>query len=184
MMTDYRVTLRVRNARILRALEGQGYASVAEFCRTWGFHQSDIGALIGMKKSVVASDGRLTPTAEKLCEALCALPEELWSEDQLYGKPLLRNTAEFEISPEDIAALGSRQKYLQIGVEKLMETAKLTANERKVLIQKVMHDVPTGSLTKQLDVSRSRLGQIESNALRKMRKANWDKPIFEQDDCG
>jgi hypothetical protein len=92
-MTDYRITMTVRNARILRAIEKAGFPSVAEVARATGYSSSMIYPLVTMKASpLTRGKGKngddvfrplqWRPVAEKLALVLKIPVEDLFSASQ------------------------------------------------------------------------------------------------------
>ena len=178
MFKDYRVTVKVRNNRILRAIESAGGATGGKWCEANGLQYSTVNDLINLRVSPRAADGSLSATAEKLCDILGKLPEELWSNDQLY--PLEKNFSELEMSHEQVVAMlpNEQQFYLMDTSEmerkqtkKLMDKAleTLTAREAKILRMRFEDDLTLEAIGKQLGVTGQRVREIEARALRKMR---------------
>jgi RNA polymerase sigma factor (sigma-70 family) len=165
-MKDYRVKVTIRNARILSAIEDAGYRSVLDFANKNAISYTAISQLTSLRQSPVKDDGRLRDSAQELCDVLCLLPEDLWTDDQLYLN-LPRNTYEYEISAEDAAQIAFDAP---IKIQKLLESSGLNLREEKVLAMR-FGDTPSTyeEIGKQLDVTRERIRQIEHNAIRKMR---------------
>ena len=84
-MKEYRVELKVKNNLLLTAIENAGFKSIAEFSRDIGVHMQSIHRLITLKEAPLKQDGTFTATAQKLLDYFCALPEDLWSEEQLWN---------------------------------------------------------------------------------------------------
>ncbi len=177
-MKDYRVTVKVRNNRILRAIELAGGASGGKWCEANGLSYSTVNLLIGLKISPLNEEGALSTTAAKLCDVLGKLPEELWSNDQLY--PLEKNFSEMEMSHEQIVAMlpNEQQTYL-------MDTSEMEQRQNRSLLNKAMEcltnrekdclrlrfeeGMTLNAAGKKLGVSPERMCQIEAKALRKLR---------------
>jgi len=174
-MSDYRVTVKVRNARILQAIEKEGHESVAEFCRVWALRADHINALICMREAPVGEDGRLKVKARTLCDVLCLLPEDLWTETQLYQKHP-RCTSYVDVS-EDALEQTIRQidaertiKFLEQG----LTPSQLTAIGRIGKEQSLKQSGET------LGVSQERARQIEAKAIRKMRGVARKTDLIDQ----
>lgn len=178
-MTDYRVQIKVRNARLLRAIEKAGHQPGQIFAREVGI--SYTGHLLPyLKRTPFDEIGDLRPCAEMLCVFLNRLPDELWSEEQRY--PLLTNVAEIELSaasvhellasPSDCADPLSllEKKQAAQAVDALLDT--LTPREAEVL--RLRHGIDgepmnLEEMAKAKGCSRERIRQIEAKALRKLR---------------
>lgn len=106
-MKDYRLTVTVRNNRILKAIEDAGGQPGGNWCAANGLSYSAVNNLITLKAGPLLKGGDLCPTALRLCEVLRKTPHELWSDSQLY--PLETSAAEFELDAAEIAALHARR---------------------------------------------------------------------------
>jgi RNA polymerase sigma factor (sigma-70 family) len=180
-MTDYRVQIKVRNARLLRAIEKAGHQPGQIFAREVGISYTvHLLPYLNLKRTPFDENGDLRPCAEKLCVFLNCLPDELWSEEQRY--PLLTNAAEIELSaasvhellasPSDCADPLSllEKKQAAQAVDALLDT--LTPREAEVL--RLRHGIDgepmnLEEMAKAKGCSRERIRQIEAKALRKLR---------------
>jgi RNA polymerase sigma factor (sigma-70 family) len=175
---DYRITVKVRNNRLLKAIEEAGGSPGQKWCAENGLGYGRVNTLISLKTSPINESGQLYPDAQRLCDVLNKLPEDLWSNEQLY--PLEKNFSEMEMSYEQVVAMlpGEQQSYLPDFSEfenkqkkellgKAMET--LTPNERRVMHMRFYDDLTLEESAKKLDVTSERVRQIEQKALRKMR---------------
>ena len=180
-MTDYRVQIKVRNARLLRAIEKAGHQPGPIFAREVGISYTvHLLPYLNLKRTPFDENGDLRPCAEKLCVFLNCLPDELWSEEQRY--PLLTNAAEIELSaasvhellasPSDCADPLSllEKKQAAQAVDALLDT--LTPREAEVL--RLRHGIDgepmnLEEMAKAKGCSRERIRQIEAKALRKLR---------------
>lgn len=178
-MKDYRVTVKVRNNRILRAIEEAGGTPGQKWCEEQGIGYQSINNLVNMTASPLTADGNLSAPAAMLCEAVGKLPDELWSTEQL--RPLERNFSEMEMSHEqvmamlpheqqsyalDLSDLENRQAQALIG--RALES--LTPQEQKVIDLRFYSGLTLSEAGKVLDVTSERVRQLEMKALRKMRQ--------------
>ena len=180
-MTVYRVQIKVRNARLLRAIEKAGHQPGQIFAREVGIsYTGHLLPYLNLKRTPFDENGDLRPCAEMLCVFLNRLPDELWSEEQRY--PLLTNAAEIELSaasvhellasPSDCADPLSllEKKQAAQAVDALLDT--LTPREAEVL--RLRHGIDgepmnLEEMAKAKGCSRERIRQIEAKALRKLR---------------
>ena len=180
-MTDYRVQIKVRNARLLRAIEKAGHQAGQIFAREVGIsYTGHLLPYLNLKRTPFDENGDLRPCAEMLCVFLNRLPDELWSEEQRY--PLVTNAAEIELSaasvhellasPSDCADPLSllEKKQAAQAVDALLDT--LTPREAEVL--RLRHGIDgepmnLEEMAKAKGCSRERIRQIEAKALRKLR---------------
>jgi RNA polymerase sigma factor (sigma-70 family) len=164
---DYSLRVTVRNGRLLDAISAAGYDSQSDFARQNGLRPSDVNALVAMREAPVTSTGDLSESAKRVCEALCALPEDLWTEEQLYVK-LPRNSVEFGVETDELRQLiESRDKKKLVSV--MMDRARLSGRERQVLMLRFFAEKTLEECGDQFDVQRERVRQIEAKALRKIR---------------
>ena len=180
-MTDYRVQIKVRNARLLRAIEKAGHQPGQIFARELGIsYTGHLLPYLTLKRTPFDENGDLRPCAEMLCVFLNRMPDELWSEEQRY--PLLTNAAEIELSaasvhellasPSDCADPLSllEKKQTAQAIDALLD--RLTPREAEVL--RLRHGIDgepmnLEEMAKAKGCSRERIRQIEAKALRKLR---------------
>ena len=178
-MKDYRVTVKVRNNRILKAIEDSGGTPGGKWCHENSLNYGRVNDLVNMTISPISPEGALRPYAAKLCEVLNKLPEDLWSNDQIY--PLEKNFSEMEMSHEQVVALlpSDQQAYLpdfseleQSQTKTLIEKvlATLTGRERAVIRMRFEDECTYEECGDILNISRARVQQIEAKALRKLRQ--------------
>lgn len=177
-MKDYRLTIKVRNNRLLKAIEAAGGTPGGKWCAANGLGYSQVNNLVNMTSSPLAAGGELCRTAARLCEVLGMLPEDLWSNEQLY--PLEKNFSEMEMDYAQVIALlpQEQQSYLPdfSNIEheqtyKLISTAlsTLTKREQEVIQMRFTDELTYEECGKRFGVSRERVRQVEAKALRKLR---------------
>src|ERR1700733_7431837 len=81
-MSDYSISVKVRNGRIKRKIAECGFSSVRELCRKCGLSPNQIGALLNLKLPPLTGAGRWCRSAAALAEVLGCTCEELFSETQ------------------------------------------------------------------------------------------------------
>jgi len=183
---EYRVKVSVRNNLILRAIEEAGYTSVAEFCRVneVGYHQ--LNELIRFGVAPINNDGTFGVTANKLMEALCLAPTDLWTSEQL-NMNLKSSTREFTVTQQDLLeaiANGSRELMGLENPEKAAQSSELRRDINEALLGLTPRQARVLRLRFGLDdneehtlekvgehfgVSRDRARQIEGQAIRRLR---------------
>ena len=179
-MTDYRINVKVRNARLLRAIEAHGHQPGLKFAQLVGIsYQSHLLSYLNLTRSPFDEAGHLRPCAEKLCVFFNKRADELWSDDQCV--PLDHNTSEVELSAGGVQAFLSTERRFQpefaleqqqavTAVDDLLQ--KLPPREANVL--RLRYGIGCESQTleqvaKQLGISRMRVHQVEIKALKKLR---------------
>ena len=81
-MSDFAISVKVRNGRIRRKIAECGFASVSDLCRKSGLHPERVGALLNLKLPPLTGDGRWRRSAVALAEVLGCTCEDLFSETQ------------------------------------------------------------------------------------------------------
>lgn len=183
---DYRVTLKVRNANLLRAIESVGETPGAIFAEKAGIPYGRLNDLIGCKISPLKSDGEYRSGVISLCEYLNKMPSELFSPEQL--EPLETNRAEIELTVEQCLSIPRNIDPLQEientgAIYAALEN--LTKRERTVIEMRFGLDGPEQTydeIGKEFDVTRERIRQIEDKALRKLRHPNNTRIITGRED--
>jgi DNA-directed RNA polymerase sigma subunit (sigma70/sigma32) len=121
-MSDYAISVKVRNGRIRRKIAECGFSSVNELCRKFGLPPHQIGALLNLKLSPLKVSGRWRHSAATLAEALGCTCEELFSEAQR-TLALRDNRGECFITENRLLKLSSRveRPLLENPEEQLLE---------------------------------------------------------------
>ncbi|ODU09054.1 MAG: RNA polymerase subunit sigma-70 [Rubrivivax sp. SCN 71-131] len=175
-MSDYRVRISVRNARLLRAIEQAGHRPGAQFAEEVGISYS--GALLpyfNLTRSPLPPDGLLRECAWALCDFLNASPSDLWSDAQL--QPLARNHSTIELDADNVQALvgGAPVDPLRLATQaqagRIIEDAidSLTEREAYVIRERFFSETTLADLSERIGLTRERVRQIEKKALRKLR---------------
>lgn len=184
-MKDYRVLVTVKNNRILRLIEAQGFTSVAAFCDHYRIAASLVGLYINQKINPFTKSGAWRGSVMKLAALLQVPPEALFSDEQL--NPLENNKAEIEVDFADIRPL-LEESYpdplSQIiheetaedcgGIPLTERLANLPPRQRKVLALRygIDQDKPLtySEIGKQFEITGTRVMHIEQSALRNLRE--------------
>jgi transcriptional regulator with XRE-family HTH domain len=168
-MSDFNLQITVRNARLLRAIRAQ-YGSSADMCRATGISQTTLSALLTMRAKPFRADGGLTSTAEAVVSALGIPAEELWPSHiaRLQAK---RATVEVEMDAPTFAAIADSDPERQAMMRQALArwSCDLTERDRNVLAIRFSGGL-LDDAAKELGVTRERIRQIETRAMRKMMK--------------
>lgn len=185
-MTDYRISVKVRNNIILDKIEKTGY-SVPKFCKKFGLSYPRILDIIRFRKSPF--DRKLGDFTDKfnhhilkLSKILKCLPEDLFTEKQLRlildknKKEVIIKESEMEYiinaphnlcpSPEGIAI----SEEVSLGIKQALQT--LTPREQKIIEMRFTQELTYKNCGIIFNVSTERARQIEGKALRKLRSPN------------
>jgi hypothetical protein len=132
-MSDYAISIKVRNGRIWRKIAECGFSSVNELCRKSGLHPQRIGALLNLKLPPLTGDGRWRRSAAALAEVLGCTCEDLFSETQR-TLALRDNHGECHITETGLLKFSSRveRPLLENPGEQLLEDADEQAKIRVI----------------------------------------------------
>lgn len=123
-MSDYAISVKVRNGRIRRKMAECGYRSVGELCRKSGLRPQKVGLLLNLKLPPLTGAGHWRRCAVALAEVLGCTCEELFSETQR-TLALRDNLGELFITERGWLKLSSRveRPLLENPEEQLLEEA-------------------------------------------------------------
>jgi RNA polymerase sigma factor (sigma-70 family) len=177
-MADYSLKVTLRNGRILDAIRVAGYRSARQFAMKSGLNENMLNSLIGFRVEAVGKDGRLSKIAQDVCDHLCALPEDLWTDEQLWAR-LPRNSWTFDLSQDQAQALAENRPLEECldltRAPRLLE--KLSDRQRAVINAVLMQGKTLDEAAHEMGVTPERIRQIEHTALAKMRigarRSDW-----------
>lgn len=188
MNKDYRLTLKISNANLLRAIEAAGELPGQKFAEKVGITYSVLNSLIRCKISPVNREGDYRSGVISLCEYLNKMPCELFSPEQL--EPLERSIAEIDLSYGDFKCLANAEVQTvflenmalptnadpadQLSNEEVVARALSALPERTADILKGRYGIgrpaeTLESLAEKHGVSIERIRGIEAKALRRLR---------------
>ena len=187
-MNDYRVKITIRNERLLAAMEGMGYKSVAEFSRNQGLNGVKVNEIISGKKTPLDREGNPKELTKEILEILNLTIEKAFTEKQLKG--FKKHTFEVKIEEEKLLQIISPAKNQEIKVieqevkSKLSEIlSTLTPREEKILRMRFGIGMNTDHTLEEVGrkffVTRDRIRQIEARALRKLKHPSRSKQLME-----
>ena len=189
-MNEYRVKVGIRNNLLLKAIEGTGCKSVAEFCRNNGLNVNYVNSIVCMRVAPLNKSGEFSQIAKELMEVLGACPTDLWTVEQLTIK-LSKNSVERDIDFASMqAALGCNSGFPIITelpesaaqsseLKKIIKQSLdgLTMRERQVISMRHGQDMMLTEIADDIGVGKERVRQIEAKALRKLRDPNRFKSL-------
>lgn len=175
-MSDYRVKVTVRNARLLRAIEQAGHRPGEVFATLVGVNYSSVLLpYLNLTRSPIDEAGLLRECAWALCDFLNASPSDLWSDDQLI--PLKKNSANFDLDANGVMAImnePSPESPMQVVARsEVRQAVEIAFADRPRLLEvlrlRFFQDMSLEETAKEMGVSRDRIRQLEGRALRTLR---------------
>lgn len=181
--SDYAVTIKVRNGRLLNAIRAAGYPSIRSFCVKNGLHQSNVGSYVTMILSPFDRHGEPTHLILDIADRLGTSVEDLFpprflmkclsqtskaevqmTEDQI--SMLIHNPP---VNPEDAMAIGQAGPALSSTIATLA-----SKREQQVLIATHglgdKEPITESALADEWRISRTRVNQMGKRALEKMQR--------------
>jgi RNA polymerase sigma factor (sigma-70 family) len=180
-MSDYRLNIKVQNARILRRMEAAGIWSASELARQVGACPTIIGELLNLKKPAFTKRGEWRPTVHKISAVLNCMPEDLFSDAQRETQ-LKTNRAYIETSEAEISFVLAQRSQDSLPPDKIFEQEQvreqlrdalntLRPREKLVVSARFGLDGPAQTLwdlADEMNISSERVRQIEMKAIRKL----------------
>lgn len=103
-ITDYDVTIVVRNGRLRAAMRQSGYFTASALCSASGLSHTVVGGYLSLMRAPYNSKGRLRPSAERLCEFFGRSIDELFPQSAL-TRAMVVNSVTVGMSEGQVAAL-------------------------------------------------------------------------------
>lgn len=188
-MTDYRIETKIRNDRILRALEGIG-ETVGSFCKRHGWPPATLYKIAAMKIAPKHRDGMWRREIMVLCDECKLMPSDLFTERQL--TPVRETKAVAQVGEDQLRAqLADLNRLAMDGInpETLMIQRDLADSLLSELSPRYREAVELSmggesyeAIAAALGVSRGRAHQIILKAERVMREAARKKHKIEAGD--
>jgi transcriptional regulator with XRE-family HTH domain len=168
MTTDFIVSIKVRNGRLLRAIRAK-YGTTAEMARQTGISVSALSGLLTMRISPLLKSGEWATVAFDVSSALLTEPEELWPAHVAKIK-IARNEREIDMSMEDVQDMIAGPEFVNANL--LLEKWTKGLSDRGVMAL-VLHSngATLDDMGKEFGgITRERARQILIKAMRHVRK--------------
>lgn len=177
---DIRLQIKVKNARILRAMKAAGVPNAAALSRVTGLDQSIVGEFVNFKKRPITKKGEWRDSALTIATALHRSPEEIWPE-HLQRIAALKTECDLDLTVEQFGAISNGEQSIldRNTVATLLQN--LPARERSIVEMRYgLSGNGTHTLVETADeygIGAERVRQIEMKAFRRMREAARTKRI-------
>jgi DNA-directed RNA polymerase sigma subunit (sigma70/sigma32) len=173
MMSDFNLSITVRNAHILKRVRNM-YGSSSVMCRETGMSRPKVSALMTMREKPFRENGELTTCAEDLCSALGATPDELWPK-QIAKMQAKKARYEIEISQAEAMAVTSSSEVNTIQRQLIERWADGLSPRYLLALEMQQQGATLEEIGAEMNVTRERARQILIRAQRHMRtKASHD----------
>lgn len=187
-MSDFLISIKLRNARIRRKVAECGFRNVNELCRRAGLHPSRIGELLNLKVPPLTRTGAWRRSALALAEVLGCTCEELFSVTQrtltLHSNQRECMITEGELlklcrrierplieNPED-RLLDESDEYTKIAVvRRALDSLRLTQRKRRIVESYFgigCEEKTLGDLALELNVCRQAVQRILNRTLQRL----------------
>lgn len=174
---DYELQIKVRNARLRRAIAALGYKSTGKFCRDMGLSPTIVSGLLTMRLSPLSkSTGDWNTAALDVSAAVRTDPELIWPEHM--RRKLARNSWTVGIDSEEaLLATDALPEIEDLRASKVVreEIERLKPKVRSVIIGRYYDGLTYEELAKERGVSRERMRQTELKGLRDLKKPLVEK---------
>lgn len=182
-MKDYYATIKIQNGRLKSAMQSEGIKTASELSKVSGVSFSQVLNLLNFKSSPrLKKQVGWKETTKKICEALNQIPEDIFP-DHL-EKEIVTNKISLFVNEAQLR--GQYQSQIQPNeeieeiemvkaVEDVLET--LRPRERKIIEDRFWGDKTCEEISKDFNISRSRVHQMEQKALRKLRYISRSKKL-------
>lgn len=163
-MTDYHVTLKIRQGRMKAAMEVMGIQTAAELSRRSGVCQVVVGRLLNFKDSPRRKDGDWRKVTLRICKVLGSEPEELFP-----------SHLQHEVLTNEVTGYIERQQLEGVVQRQLNPREELEQKETSEIIEQAMDKLTPLQQTALVgrywdEETYKKLGQRNDRTLERMRQ--------------
>lgn len=188
MTNDYRVKITIRNERILKLIEDQGYVSVRKFCEAQKIEYQRTTELISGKLKPIKDNGELCYICDQLLKALGAEFEDCFTPRQMKG--FNKRSFEIKVKEQSLKALinptvNQEMKMIeQDAKNNIRHAIEIGLEPREAAMLKMKfgfddgHEQTLEQIATTFGVSRERVRQIIAKAKRRMSHPNVMRQIL------
>lgn len=186
-MKDFRITVTIRNNRLLSAIEDAGYDSALKFASSFDIPYAQVLKYLGLKLSPIKMDGTIRPDAELICDALGKNLHEIFPE-RFMDKCLERNSMNMEMDQVDFSRMitgpeVTAQRVIESDARRVIDAAleKLKPLYKAVLIRHYCLDgepaMTLKEIGKMFNISQERVRQMVLASERKLLHPSNSGPL-------
>lgn len=172
MIPAFRLDVRVRNNRLIRARERLGYMTQADAERALKLPHGELCGFENFRESPIFPDGRWTGRALRIADALMSDPEDLWPKDAFQVR---KSRMSIEATSEQMRELipsAERRLLLEADASILRAAlAELAPREKKILVERIVEERELSDIAHEHNLSRERVRQIVLRGSNKIRNS-------------
>ena len=185
MMSDYRLQIKVKNAKLARKIEDAGFDSVAAFCRSVNLTQTAVGNCLNLKTSVYCKNFTVRKTPKTIADYFMCEPEDLFPEEVWYDS-ISKNEFFKDVSSSQVLNLTAQAKSIpalenMIDMENLVDELlnHVTEREKGILLMRFDDGMTLDEVGVVEGVTGKRVRDIQNKALRKLRNPKNNNAAME-----
>ena len=182
---DFHLTIKVRNARMLRLMEKNGFKNASALARATLLHPTIIGDLLTMKRSPMRASGDWTRCAYAVSSALRCEPEDIWPAHLARMKAKFSSVS-FEVGIEQLERMKEPPQLSHVSGKELRDILDKNLSPLESRILKMRFGLDGPELTqwetaKEIGTyTAQRICQIEAKALRKLKYPRAARVLLEK----
>jgi RNA polymerase sigma factor (sigma-70 family) len=189
-MKDYRLEIKIKNNYLFTKMQEYGIKNAAQLAEAIGSNPTSISRYLNLLVPAYEKNGRLTKIAKKLCDFFSCSVEELFPaehlENALDKNIVVTEKNKHELLPSRMLetndpSIALMEEEVTQGVDYLVSKLLNDREQKVIALSFGLRDEEPRSLEaigELLGVSRTRIGQIQKKALRKL-GAPFNRDLFE-----
>jgi hypothetical protein len=138
-MKDYRIEIKVRNAPFLRRMEAAGFDNINHLATAIGMNSATLYGLASLKKAPMTKRGEWRKPVRRVAKKLGCKCDDLFPHQHVWD-PLLKNTASFEVSLDEMERLTSA---LSVPDDHLLPDQRFQEVEAAETLEAILDEVLT-----------------------------------------
>jgi len=182
---DFHLTIKVRNARMLRLMQKNGFKNASALARATLLQPSIIGGLLTMRVSPMRVNGDWARCAYTVSSALRCEPEDIWPAHLARMKAKFSSVS-FEVGIEQLERMKEPPQLSHVSGKELRDVLDKHLTPLEAQIVKMRFGLDGPELTqweaaKEIGTySVQRIGQIEAKALRRLKSPRVARVLLEK----
>jgi transcriptional regulator with XRE-family HTH domain len=169
-MSDYAVKITIKNGRILSRMRARGIESLAELARQSGIGYQMLTQIVSLKRRPVGVRGEWAAGLENVAGVLQCDVDDLFSDAQR-EMALERNSGEVYMDEPEVMALTTgdpeRAYWIKNEAQRLLDA--MPDGRHKSVVMRHMDGETIDEIACDMGISRSRVAQIEQQAMLRMK---------------